>query len=199
MLANREATTRSEAERRSKLENLLNSPPSLQSVREELDRHNVRARCESQVARFKQELRRRYEFEASQITDLDKMTGEKFEAFLADMFRRKGYNVQQTPKSRDYGVDLIVERGGERFAVQCKRRSPESRQGPAAIQEVYSGKVFYGCEGALVVINAYFSEQAKEMAAKLKVELWDRHRLIAELAQTQTRMSWEEYLRRYYC
>lgn len=106
--------------------------------------------------------------------------------------------MQATPATRDYGVDLIVERAAGRTAVQCKRRQANDSLGPAAIQEVYAGKDFHGCKQALVVTNARFSEQARAMASKLGVELWDRDRLIAELTQSQTRLSWEEYLGRYY-
>ena len=50
----------------------------------------------------------------------------------------------------------------------------------------------------LVVTNARFSEQARTMARRLGVDLWDRDRLAEELAKSQRRLSWEEYLQPYY-
>jgi predicted RecB family endonuclease len=93
-------------------------------------------------------------------------------------------------------VDLVLQKGVKRTAVQCKRW--EGAVGIAAIQEVHAGKDYYKCEGAMVVTNARFSEQARRLAERLAIDLWDRERLTAELSRTQLRVSWEEYLRRYY-
>lgn len=48
-----------------------------------------------------------------------------FEDFVAQLFRDNGFRVEQTPRTRDYGADLIVEKDDERIAVQIKRhRNP---------------------------------------------------------------------------
>jgi HJR/Mrr/RecB family endonuclease len=175
----------------------LSAPtPTVEQIRQFIDERPKSAARD--VDAFKRTLRQRYALEASGIAEADQMTGEGFEELVAGIFRRRGYTVRTTPVTRDYGVDVIVEGAGERTAVQCKRRQPNDLLGPAPIQEVYAGKEFHGCKNALVVTNARFSEQARAMARKLGVDLWDRDRLIVELTQSQTRLSWEQYLQRHY-
>jgi Holliday junction resolvase len=169
--------------------------PSVESIRKELE-SSYPQQAAAGVQRFKDNLHHRYEIEASGIAETDKMPGVRFERFLADFFERRGFAITRTPGSGDYGVDLVLQKGGKRTAVQCKRW--EGGVGVAAIQEVHAGKDFYKCDGAMVVTNARFSEQAQRMAERLGIELWDRKRLTAELSRTQLRVSWEEYLGRAY-
>jgi Holliday junction resolvase len=178
------------------LDQVLSTPlPSVESVRKELEPSYSR-QAAARVRRFKDNLRQQHEIEASGIAETDKMPGVRFERFLADFFERRGFAVTRTPGSGDYGVDLVLQKGGKRTAVQCKRW--EGAVGLAAIQEVHAGKDYYKCEGAMVVTNARFSEQARTLAERLSIDLWDRKRLTAELSRTQLRVSWEEYLRRHY-
>jgi Restriction endonuclease len=48
------------------------------------------------------------------------MRDDEWEDFLADVFSTLGANVQKTGRSGDQGVDLVVEFGGRRVAVQAK-------------------------------------------------------------------------------
>lgn len=70
--------------------------------------------------------------------------------------------------------------------------------GVSAVQEVFAGKSFYDCDEAIVVTNSYFTAPAINTANKLVVTLWDRTRLIEELAETQSFIIFEKYLERYY-
>lgn len=171
-------------------------PPTIEDARTSLrNRPQYAAR---EVAKFKKTRYRDYLLQAANIADVDSMSGERFEELVASIFVSKGYSVDRTPRTRDYGVDLVVAHGGKRVAVQCKRRPPGERLGPSALQEVYTGKDLYQCSTALVVANAYFSEQAHHMAQKLHIDLRDRDRLLIELGAYRQSSSWPEYLRRYY-
>jgi HJR/Mrr/RecB family endonuclease len=178
------------------LRHAMSAPvPTVESVRKDLE-SSYPLQAASGVQRLKDNLYKQYEIEASGITETDKMSGVQFERFLNDFFERRGFAVTRTPGSGDYGVDLVLQQGGKRTAVQCKRW--EGNVGVAAIQEVHAGKDYYKCGAAMVVTNARFSEQAQRMAERLSIDLWDRKRLTAELSRTQLRVSWEEYLSRYY-
>ncbi|WP_340003709.1 restriction endonuclease [Paenibacillus sp. FSL K6-0276] len=148
------------------------------------------------VTAYKKRILEEYILIASDIHEVDKMEGVEFELFLADVFRRKGYMVKLTPASGDYGVDLIIMKGESEIAVQCKRYS--GTVGVSAVQEVFAGKSFYDCNEAMVVTNSTLTAPAAKTARKLGVTLWDRSRLIEELAQTQASIEFEHYLERYY-
>lgn len=121
------------------------------------------------------------------LEQLDRMSGIEFEEFLKALFERKGFKVQMTPPSGDYGVDLILTRPGspERIAVQAKRYHRKHTVGVRAIQEVYAGKDYYGCSRAIVVTTSYFTENAKQSARKLGVFIIDRDQLAEEFRHQQ--------------
>ncbi len=114
----------------------------------------------------------------------DDMEGKDFEDYCADLLDAKGFeNVETTPDSHDYGVDLIADKDGISYAIQCKCYS--SPVGIKAVQEAYAGKDYYGSMVAVVMSNQRFTKSAVEFAAKLNVILWDGNyvmKLIHEVA-----------------
>ncbi len=115
---------------------------------------------------------------------VDRMSGMDFERFVANLLYRMGYQqVKLTPGSNDQGVDILAEWQGVRYAFQCKcYASPLNNK---AIQEVTAGKVFWGCEKAVVVTNTYFNHNAIQVAELTGTELWDRDVLMKMIADTQ--------------
>lgn len=101
-------------------------------------------------------------------SEINNMTGVQFENYVAELLRKKGHSVQLTPKTGDYGVDLIMD---GHVAIQCKRYG--KGVGVKAIQEVYSGMQHYGCSSAIVATNSVFTANAKTLANELGVILWD--------------------------
>lgn len=105
--------------------------------------------------------------------DMDLMEGHAFEYYCADLLRRAGFlEVEVTRGSGDYGVDILAERDGVTYAVQCKRY--DGPVGVKAVQEVYAGRDYYDCMVGAVMTNQYFTRPAVEVAQKLKILLWDR-------------------------
>lgn len=106
------------------------------------------------------------------------MDGHDFEYLCADVLRKNGYsNVSVTSASGDYGIDVLAEKDGERYAIQCKRWN--NRVTNKAVQEALSGKVFYGYDHAVVLTNNYFNDHAIETARRTGVILWDRNTLLS--------------------
>lgn len=107
---------------------------------------------------------------------MDEMEGHDFEFFCADLLREAGFeNVEVTRGSGDFGADILCERDGVTYAVQCK--CYESIVGVHAVQEAYAGKAFYGQMVAAVMTNRTFTDPARICAQRLKVLLWDRDHL----------------------
>lgn len=107
---------------------------------------------------------------------IDQMEGHEFESFIADLLRELGYQkVKITSGSGDQGADILAERDGVRYAVQCKRHS--SDLGNTPVQEVHTGKDFYHCHVGVVATNRYFTQSAHEAAKATGVLLWDRDKL----------------------
>lgn len=107
---------------------------------------------------------------------IDQMDGIQFEHFCCSLLLQNGfYNVDVTRASGDQGVDVLAEKDGIRYAIQCKCFS--SDLGNTPIQEIYAGKEMYNCHIGVVMSNRYFTPGAKELAEKTRVILWDRDKL----------------------
>lgn len=104
---------------------------------------------------------------------MDELEGHEFEYFCAELLENRGFiDVEVTKGSGDYGVDILAEKEGITFAIQCKRYS--APVGVKAIQEAYAGRDYYDCMVGAVLTNQYFTGPAVEAARKLKILLWDR-------------------------
>ncbi len=104
---------------------------------------------------------------------LDEMDGHEFEYFCAELLQEKGfYEVEVTKGSGDYGIDILAEKDGVTYAIQCKRYSDPV--GVKAIQEAYAGRDYHDRMVGAVLTNQYFTTPAVEAAKKLKILLWDR-------------------------
>lgn len=116
--------------------------------------------------------------------DMDLMEGHEFEYYCADLLRRAGFlEVEVTRASGDYGVDILAERDGVTYAVQCKRY--DGPVGVKAVQEAYAGRDYYDRMVGAVMTNQYFTRPAVEVAQKLKILLWDRGYLESMLEDTR--------------
>ena len=104
---------------------------------------------------------------------MDDMEGHDFEYFCADLMKRRGFlDVEVTRGSGDYGADILAEKDGVTYAVQCK--CYHGPIGVKAVQEAHAGRDYYDRMVGAVLTNQYFTAPAVEAAAKLKILLWDR-------------------------
>lgn len=104
---------------------------------------------------------------------IDEMEGHDFEYYCAELLRERGFlEVEVTKGSGDYGADILAEKDGVTYAIQCKRY--DAPVGVAAIQEAYAGRDYYDRMVGAVITNQYFTAPAVEAARKLKILLWDR-------------------------
>ncbi len=104
---------------------------------------------------------------------LDDLEGHEFEYFCAKLLKESGFiEVEVTKGSGDYGVDILAEKDGVTYAVQCKCYTDPV--GVKAVQEAYAGRDYYDRMVGAVMTNQYFTAPAVNAARKLKILLWDR-------------------------
>lgn len=104
---------------------------------------------------------------------MDEMEGHDFEYYCADLLKANGFlEVEVTKGSGDFGADILAEKDGITYAVQCK--CYDKPIGVKAVQEVYSGRDYYDRMVGVVMTNQYFTQPAVELARKLNIMLWDR-------------------------
>lgn len=107
------------------------------------------------------------------ISRMDELEGHEFEFFCADLLKAQGFiDVEVTRGSGDFGVDILAEKDGVTYAVQCKRHTA-----PVGVETVlctYGGLAYYERMVGVIMTNQYFTAPAVEAAKKLRILLWDR-------------------------
>lgn len=116
------------------------------------------------------------------MQDVDLMTGEEFEHFVAEIFQKMGYRAEVTQLSGDYGIDVIAEKDGLKIGVQAKRYSGSVSN--SAIQEVVAGMSYHECQKGVVVTNSAFTKAAVKLANANNIQLWDRKALEEKIRET---------------
>lgn len=112
----------------------------------------------------------------------DYMEGHDFETYCAELLQKTGFDsVEVTPGSNDQGIDIIAYQHGIKFGIQCKRYS--SDVGNKAVQEAFAGSTYYHCNVSAVLTNQHFTTQAKDLAKRTGVLLWDRDYLDAMITE----------------
>lgn len=116
------------------------------------------------------------------------MEGHEFEYFCADLLADHGFTeVEVTKGSGDYGIDVLAQKDGVTYAIQCKRYM--APVGVKAVQEAYAGRDYYDRMVGAVMTNQYFTTPAVEAAKKLKILLWDGGYIEAMLEENSKRKS----------
>jgi hypothetical protein len=110
------------------------------------------------------------------LSILDNTTGREFEIFLVNLFEKLGYSTTVTNRSKDYGCDMMLQRGDYRIAVQAKRS--ESELNFTSVQRVLGSLKKYNAQMSIVVTNNKFISSAKQLAKIKDVVLIDRKKLL---------------------
>ena len=115
---------------------------------------------------------------SDELHRIDQMStdGWIFEKYAADLLLKNNFDKAEiTPGSNDYGVDILAEKDGIKYAIQCKCYSNKLNNKP--IQEVLAGMTYYHAHIGVVLTNNYFTDNAIELAKANNVLLWDRDTL----------------------
>lgn len=110
------------------------------------------------------------------VSDFENMDGIDFEDITCEMLVANGFDIaENTQASVDFGVDILARKDGISYAIQCKRYN--TPVGIDAVQQIYAGKAYYECHVAVVFTNQTFTSNARKLADKTGVILWDKDKL----------------------
>lgn len=93
----------------------------------------------------------------------------EYERYIARKLCELGWDAYPTSGSGDQGADVVAEKLGLRFVIQCKLYSQPV--GNKAVQEVSSARDFYDAAGAVVVTNNDYTKSARQLAESQTVWL----------------------------
>lgn len=110
------------------------------------------------------------------IANVDKMKGEEFERYAGELMKHKGYHVEYTRASGDFGTDIVARKDGFKYSIQIKRWNHSVDR--TAISDAVAAMYHYQCNKSMVITNNYFTPQAQEFAKSTQTILVDRETLI---------------------
>lgn len=99
------------------------------------------------------------------------MTPEEFEQTIAEHYKRLGYSVSLTPKSYDYGVDVVAKKGSESIAIQAKMYDHNRQVNYQSVMYVFAGMRLYDCNQAIIITSGNANQDARTVAVKLGVSI----------------------------
>lgn len=98
-----------------------------------------------------------------------------YEKQIANKLKQSGFNAHATKGSGDQGADVLADKNGVKFAIQCKMYSKPV--GNKAVQEANTARDFYKCDYAVVVTNAGYTKSARQAANACNVILLNENQL----------------------
>lgn len=105
----------------------------------------------------------------------------EFEDFVLRLMQKLGYKGWLTPKSGDFGVDVIAEKDKSRLAIQAKKYSSQNMVSVKDVNQLAGGAKYWECAGSLLVTTSALSGNAKLLCEKLKIDYWEKKELIREV------------------
>lgn len=113
---------------------------------------------------------------AIKMSEVDGMGGVEFEKYIGALMEQRGFKVQFTKATGDFGIDILASKEGQDYAIQIKRYGkPVDRK---AVGDAVLGMAKYRKSAVPVVItNNRFTTEAKEVARLNSCILIDRDRL----------------------
>lgn len=110
------------------------------------------------------------------------MKWPEFVLLVGEGFRQQGFFVIET--GADGGADLVLEKGEERFLVQCKHwRTPKVDAG--AVRELYGVMAARAAAGGFVVTSGEVTADAAAFATGRNIQLVYGAKLLAMLEKAR--------------
>lgn len=119
----------------------------------------------------------------STIRDLN---WKDFEFMVAQAYRQQGYRVVENEnKGPDDGIDVLIEKEGNRYVVQCKQWR-KNKVGVSIVREMFGVMHAVNAHGVIIVTVGMFTQEARNFAHDKPIDLVEGKALAALVKIAQT-------------
>jgi restriction system protein len=122
-----------------------------------------------------QERRRAKQLRALELSGIDNMNAVEYTNYIGKLLAHRGFKVIPPEGDLNLGVDLIIEKNKNKYAVQLKQQS--SQVSKPVVIAIDREKHRYDCNSAMIITNNHFSEDAAELGKSKGCVLVDRDTL----------------------
>ena len=84
---------------------------------------------------------------------------------MPSLWKRFGYDVELTKRTRDGGYDVIAVKKAEvasRYLIECKRYDPRNKVGVSIVRALYGTKAHHKATKAILATTSYLTNDAEE-------------------------------------
>jgi len=100
------------------------------------------------------------------------MLPEQYEKYVAEYFKKNGYQVKLTSFTNDYGVDIFATKNSLMYAIQVKMFGNTARKiNRKMVMELQGAKDYFDCDYAVFVTDGEILRDAKEVSEKLGIDI----------------------------
>ena len=118
-----------------------------------------------------------YPHSLSLVDKFAHMSGVDFEQWVADHFRKEGYEVRMTKVTGDHGVDLQLYKSNKLVGVvQCKNW--DGSVGEPTVRDFYGSLISMKAPEGFIFAPTSFTQQAKDFVHDKPIKLVDLEELI---------------------
>jgi restriction system protein len=119
------------------------------------------------------------------LDSIRSLSWREFEELVGEVYRRQGFKVREnTGAGADGGVDLVLNRDGNTYLVQCKQwRS--WKIGVKVVREMYGLMAAKHASGVIIITSGMFTQEAKTFASGKPVDLVEGRQLADLVAGVQ--------------
>lgn len=109
----------------------------------------------------------------------------EFEEYIAQLYSKLGYKTERVGGGYDGGVDVMAEKNGIKYYIQCKKYIT-STVGVKEIREFYGVLVDHTAQGKGIFITTnIFSSEAEYFSKDKPIELIDGQKLVRLIRQLE--------------
>jgi HJR/Mrr/RecB family endonuclease len=133
--------------------------------------------------RLKRQREGKRRFWALELANIDNINNTEFEDYVGRILTYRGFKVEKTGDSLNFGVNFIAQKNNLRYAVQIVQKTGLISR--VAVSDADREKHRYGCHRAMLITNGYFAPDAIELSVSKGCDLVDRDALANWIADFQ--------------
>ena len=117
-----------------------------------------------------------YWLNVNSVSFWDSLDGHAFERRVANLYRKYGYDAMVSKEGGDGGIDIVLTKGGEKIAVQCKAH--KKAIAPAVARDLFGTMTSGGYKKGMIVSKNGFTKGVYDFVKDKNIELVDMDDLI---------------------
>ena len=111
--------------------------------------------------------------------ELDNLDSSTFETYCIKLFGLNDFaNVRSAKTNSDKGIDIIAEKFGQSYGIKCVLANKDAYVDADNLRQAMAGSKYFCCDKVAIITNRDFTLNAKKLAQKENIILWNRQELI---------------------